>query len=829
MAGTVTCHDEIVACCRPEIAAEVGTIMVRHAKAAGIRYGFKVPLNASYTIGKSWAGAAEVITMNEITGMPAITPATPPPPPIAMTAIAPSIVPEIGTPTLTTYALFNGAGIACDFLTELFVDTTSPIYVATVANDSDKAREGPEEHILTRKLTNIGAFLERQDRPRRAMYFCPSTVRPQATTRSLETVSELCSLYTDIDAKDLTVDLTAAETALAHAELPPSTVIATGHGLQAYWYVAPIAATEETIARHGALLKRLADHFAGDRKVCHSATFLRLPGSHNTKFGEWTPVQCVMRWPVRYSLDELEKWLDRVGQPALTRKPNGGHLPESADDDELVDVDARLAAMAYHGAGTSAVHTTQVSVSAALLCRGFPVEEVVAILLHATRNAAGTTGWNWVQEEQKIRGLCRSWLRKKPELAEEATRPIVIEPAGTVAAASPVIETASASATTGTTDAHTKTETPETPAAPGEYEKMMAGGAKVVFKAEALPTVATAPIEPIDLWGRFDPPRLPRGLLPVVVERFAIEEAELMGADPNGLALGALAVCAAALPDHIRLQVKRYDPHWLESARLWVGLIGEVSTKKTPIMLRVAKPLKRLDAELFREYLAAKEVYDSLSKGEWQTVERPRQRRLRIEDTTIEGAQEVLKDSPDGVLCIQDELSGWFGQMDKYNSHRGAAKDRGFWLQSFHGGDYALNRITRGAVLIENLSISLLGGIQPEPMRKAAAETVDDGLIQRLIPVVLRPGTPGQDAPTGESGDEYEVLIGRLCGTAIVPAPLQFTDAALTIRQALAQKHLELMACKRSIKSWQHISANTMDCLPGCLCSGRRSKSRRRC
>jgi Protein of unknown function (DUF3987) len=71
---------------------------------------------------------------------------------------------------------------------------------------------------------------------------------------------------------------------------------------------------------------------------------------------------------------------------------------------------------------------------------------------------------------------------------------------------------------------------------------------------------------------------------------------------------------------------------------------------------------------------------------------------------------------------------------------RGAAKDRGFWLQCFHGGPYAVNRISRGAFLIENLSVSLLGGIQPDPIRTVAADTVDDGLLQRLIPIVLRRG-----------------------------------------------------------------------------------------
>jgi hypothetical protein len=298
-------------------------------------------------------------------------------------------------------------------------------------------------------------------------------------------------------------------------------------------------------------------------------------------------------------------------------------------------------------------------------------------------------------------------------------------------------------------------------------------------------------IEPIDLWGQFDPPPLPSGLLPNIIEQFAHEEGDLTGADLSGLAVAALAVCAAALPDHRQLQVKKHDPNWLEAARLWVGLIGNPSTKKSPIMLRVTKPLKRLDTELWRKYLAAYEVYNELSKEERKHVPHPKQTRLRLEDTTIEAAQEVLKDSPDGVLCIQDELSGWFGAMDKY-AGRGAAKDRGFWLQSFHGGPYALNRVSRGAAIIENLSVSLLGGIQPDPVRKIADDSVDDGLLQRLIPIVLRRGMVGKDAPTGRAGRRYDELIEQLQRKR-PGVPVQFDDAALAIREKLEQKHLKLM------------------------------------
>jgi DNA polymerase I-like protein with 3'-5' exonuclease and polymerase domains len=49
-------HDELVACCRPEIADQVGEIMARAAIEAGQHYGLKVPLDANYSTGDSWAG-----------------------------------------------------------------------------------------------------------------------------------------------------------------------------------------------------------------------------------------------------------------------------------------------------------------------------------------------------------------------------------------------------------------------------------------------------------------------------------------------------------------------------------------------------------------------------------------------------------------------------------------------------------------------------------------------------------------------------------------------------------------------------------------------------
>lgn len=304
---------------------------------------------------------------------------------------------------------------------------------------------------------------------------------------------------------------------------------------------------------------------------------------------------------------------------------------------------------------------------------------------------------------------------------------------------------------------------------------------------------------PIDLWERAKCPPLPADLLPDDIGDFAAIQADLMGSDPAGLAMAALATCAAAIPDGIAIRPKEHDPSWTESARLWVALVGLPSTMKSPVIAAATRPLKALDANMYREFAEAKAAYDELPKEERSSISAPRHARLRLEDTTIEAAQEVLKDSPDGVLLIQDELSGWFGSMEKYSGGgRGSAKDRSFWLQSFNGGQYTVNRVGRGASVIQNLSVSLIGGIQPEPIRAIARDMHDDGLLQRLFPIVLRPGKLGKDVPMPDVLGKYAGVIERLSQLrrpmrgGLSEVPIRFSPAAQRVWQEVTARNYEL-------------------------------------
>ncbi len=181
--------------------------------------------------------------------------------------------------------------------------------------------------------------------------------------------------------------------------------------------------------------------------------------------------------------------------------------------------------------------------------------------------------------------------------------------------------------------------------------KMAAAAARPNPKAEAGNTAgpgnaAAAGVDPVDLWAKFDPPPLPRGLLPKVIEDFAFERGRIMGADEAGFAVGALVACAASIPEDIKLQPKRHDTEWQEAARLWGALVGSVSGMKSPMLDAVAKEVRRIDTKMARAYQEALGEWLRLPKEEQKKTPRPKQLRARIMDTTVEASQEILTRQP---------------------------------------------------------------------------------------------------------------------------------------------------------------------------------------
>jgi hypothetical protein len=324
---------------------------------------------------------------------------------------------------------------------------------------------------------------------------------------------------------------------------------------------------------------------------------------------------------------------------------------------------------------------------------------------------------------------------------------------------------------------------------------------------------------PLDLWKKTTAPAFPETLLPPLLARFAKTRAEMIGCDPSGIAMAALGTCGTVIRDTIQLRMKRHDAGWKENARLWVMLVGDPSRKKTPIMRAATSRVAYHDAELMRAYEREKQDWaEDGSKGA-----PPVPHRLRISDITMEAAAEVCAYSPDGILAVQDELSGWFGGIEKYSGGKGGAKDRSFWLQAFNGGHYATDRIGRKAAFVDNLSISIVGGVQPDPIRRIMSDSTDDGLIQRFFPIMLGDPFPGKDVEMPDVAGEYDQLIDRLWAleppqSFLGTLPLVFSDEAQALRSELELQHLDMVSTLEGVNRKIASHIGKYDGLFGRLC-----------
>jgi hypothetical protein len=313
-----------------------------------------------------------------------------------------------------------------EFLRELFSYAEGNVWLGTLSNIQGG---GETASLSTRDAEEIDRFCERWDKPGQGVFFCVATVQAGLPRRKTH-LEEMVLLHVDIDLKDVSLERGEIATIVGQLQIPPTILVDSGGGLHAYWLLREsLPATEDNIARVESALQSLAFVVAGDRHTCQAACYMRLPGTHNRKRGNPHLVGCIGGSGVRYELDDIEEWLFEQ-EPVIAPKPvpisvrarAGGppanEFEQFAHDEGLhtpLDPDARLDAMTHEGAGDTSIHHTQLSVTAALLNKGWKIEDVVNHVLRKTVQAAGPQGnkWNWRREEIKLRRMCDTWLQKK--------------------------------------------------------------------------------------------------------------------------------------------------------------------------------------------------------------------------------------------------------------------------------------------------------------------------------------------------------------------------------------------------------------------------------
>ena len=212
-------------------------------------------------------------------------------------------------------------------------------------------------------------------------------------------------------------------------------------------------------------------------------------------------------------------------------------------------------------------------------------------------------------------------------------------------------------------------------------------------------------------------------------------------------------------------QVSAWDG-WVEPIILWAALIGNPSSGKSPAgdaVLSLAREIEDGMADDFPEQKLAWETAKTAARenrliweGEVKSAvtngtpppsiteksiepEKPVRPRIIVTDATIEKLAGLLSQHPRGLLYSRDELAGW---LESFNRYSGGG-DRPFWIEAYGGRPYVVDRQKNDEPLrIPFLSISVIGGIQPDKLVKLLMQGDDDGLASRMLMVWPDPVPP---------------------------------------------------------------------------------------
>jgi hypothetical protein len=236
-------------------------------------------------------------------------------------------------------------------------------------------------------------------------------------------------------------------------------------------------------------------------------------------------------------------------------------------------------------------------------------------------------------------------------------------------------------------------------------------------------------------------PAFPLQILPEAFKAFCTEKSAQSGFDAGGYGYCLLIAAANTIDHRHKLNIGPFRV----PAFHWAGLVADSGGGKSPVINATIYPAEKINSALLRQSKEALARWVTAAKEAQNNKEdpppRPPWKQRHALDTTTEALAQLLADNPEGVNMFHHEITEFLGRMDAY-SGRDGGKDRGVYLRAYDGGQVTINRAGKPPMVVDDFSVGILAGIQPEVLaqkfRQAGAGA--DGLYQRFFHVLPCPG-----------------------------------------------------------------------------------------
>lgn len=120
----------------------------------------------------------------------------------------------------------------------------------------------------------------------------------------------------------------------------------------------------------------------------------------------------------------------------------------------------------------------------------------------------------------------------------------------------------------------------------------------------------------------------------------------------------------------------KFKEGWVDSAILYLAIVGKAGTNKSHPLTFGTDPLRKIDEEAYKKYLAEKAEYkfiEALTKKEKaakqsELMEEPFWKQFLVSDFTFEALVDVLSKNKNTIGVCADELASWFKDFNRYNN-----------------------------------------------------------------------------------------------------------------------------------------------------------------
>lgn len=251
------------------------------------------------------------------------------------------------------------------------------------------------------------------------------------------------------------------------------------------------------------------------------------------------------------------------------------------------------------------------------------------------------------------------------------------------------------------------------------------------------------------------------GFLPASLKEWVKDIVERMQCPLDFVGVTVMSALGTVIGRRVGIRPKKQDD-WTEYPNLWTCIVGRPGVMKSPAMSAALAPLNSLSAQASRQYHEDRTTYDAhvqlhamraeaqkknLAKklaanpnadvqiDEIEAPTAPTLKRYMVNDATVECLLDICIENPQGICAYRDELVALLKSLDR----EGQESARGFYLTGWNGNSsHTSDRIGRGRNLrADAVCLSMLGSTQPgriaEYLRAALGGGIaDDGLIQRF-------------------------------------------------------------------------------------------------